>query len=68
MTLEKAHELIAMHVSLGSGYNQNAVKLVLGEVMRDHGQAVVDSLIREYDLESQWDIKPGTKFESAFKS
>ena len=68
MTLEKARELIAMHVSLGSGYNQNAAKLVLGEVMRDHGQAAVDSLIREYDLESQWAIKPGTKFASAFKS
>ena len=68
MTLEKAHELIAMHCSLGSGYNQNAAKLVLGEVMRDHGQAAVDSLIREYDLENQWDIKTGTKFESAFKS
>ena len=68
MTLEKARELIAMHVSLGSGYNQNAAKLVLGEVMRDHGQQAVDALIREFDLENQWDIKPGTKFESAFKS
>ncbi len=68
MTLEKAHELIAMHISLGSGYNRNAAKMVLGEVMRDFGQATVDSLIREYDLENQWAIKPGTKFESAFKS
>lgn len=68
MTLEKARELIGMHVSLGSGYNQNAAKLVLGEVMRDHGQQAVDMLIREFDLESLWDIKPGTEFESAFKS
>ncbi len=68
MTLEKAHELIAMHVSLGSGYNQNAAKLVLGEVMRDHGQAAVDALIRDYGLEELWNIKPGTMFESAFKS
>jgi hypothetical protein len=68
MTLEKARELIAMHASLGSGYNQNAAKLVLGEVMRDHGQQAVNSLIREFDLENQWAIKPGTKFESAFKS
>ena len=68
MTLDKARELIAMHVSLGSGYNQNAVKLVLGEVMRDHGQTAVDELIREFDLENQWAIKPGTVFESAFKS
>ena len=68
MTLEKARELIAMNVSLGSGYNQNASKLVLGEVMRDHGQQAVDALIREFELETLWDIKPGTVFESAFKS
>ena len=68
MTLEKAHELIAMHSGLGSGYNRNAARMVLGEVMRDHGQQVVDDLIREYGLEAQWEIKPGTKFESAFKS
>ena len=68
MTLEKAHELIAMHSSLGSGYNRNACRMVLGEVMRDFDQATVDSLIREYGLEEQWEIRPGTKFESAFKS
>jgi hypothetical protein len=68
MTLEKVRELIAMHSSLGSGYNRNAARMVFGEVMRDHGLQAVDSLIREYVLEKQWGIKPGTKFESAFKS
>ena len=68
MTLDKANELIAMHSSLGSGYNRNACRMVLGEVMRDFGQDTVDQLIRKYDLEKQWEIKPGTKFESAFKS
>lgn len=68
MTLEKARELIAMHASLGSGYNRNACRMVLGEVMRDFGQQTVDELIREFRLEEQWEIKPGTKFESAFKS
>ena len=67
MTLDKAHELIAMHVELGSGYNRNAARMVLGEVMRDHGQQAVDQLIRDYDLEQKWGIKPGTHFESAFK-
>lgn len=67
MTLEKAHELIAMHAQLGSGYNRNAARMVLGEVMRDHGQESVDMLIREYGLEEKWEIKPGTHFESAFK-
>ncbi len=68
MTLDKARELISMHAGLGSGYNRNAARMVLGEVMRDHGQQSVDALIREFDLESQWQIKPGTVFESAFKS
>jgi uncharacterized lipoprotein YddW (UPF0748 family) len=67
MTIEKAHELISMHVGLGSGYNRNAARMVLGEVMRDFGQDVVDQLIREYSLEEKWEIKPGTHFESAFK-
>jgi hypothetical protein len=66
MTLEKAHELIAMHAGLGSGYNRNAARMVLGEVMRDFGQDVVDQLIRQYKLEEQWEIKPGTVFKSAF--
>ena len=67
MTLDKAHELIAMHVKLGSGYNRNAARMVLGEVMRDHGQDAVDQLIRDYGLEQKRGIKPGTHFESAFK-
>lgn len=67
MTLEKANELIAMHVGLGSGYNRNAARMVLGEVMRDHGQKAVDRLIRDHGLEQKWGIKPGTHFESAFK-
>lgn len=66
MTLEKTNELVAMHADLGSGYNRNAVKMVLGEVDRDHGQAAVDKLIRDYGLEEQWEINPGTKFTSAF--
>ena len=68
MTLEKARELIEMHSYLGSGYNRNAARMVLGEVMRDHGQQAVDQLIIEFGLEEQWGIKPGTFFETAFKS
>ncbi len=68
MTLEKAHELVAMHPGSGSGYNRNASRMVLGEVTRDYGQEIADPLIREYGLEEHWEIKPGTKFTSAFKS
>jgi hypothetical protein len=64
MTLDKAHELMSMHVELGSGYNRNAVRMAPGEVMRDHSQDAVDQLIRDYGLEQKWAIKPGTHFES----
>jgi len=40
---------------------------VLGEVIRDLGQEVVDQLIRETGLKQKWQIKPGTHIESAFK-
>ena len=68
MTLEKTHELLTMHAGVGSGYNRNSARIVVAEVMRDFAHETVDALIREYDLEKQWELKPGTKVESAFKS
>ena len=67
MTIDKARELLSTHVSLGSGYNRNAARLVLGEIQRDHGQQTVDMLIREFNMEQLWGIKPGTVFESQYK-
>lgn len=62
MTLDKARELIATQLQFGGGYNRNAVRLILGEVQRDHGQQAVDDLIRELGLEQAFDLKPGTDF------
>ena len=67
MTLEKAQELVAMHVSFGSGYNRHATRMILGEVMRDFGQVIVDQLIRDYGLEEKWDFKEGVFYETPFK-
>lgn len=67
MTIDKARELLATHVSLGSGYNRNAVKMILGEIDRDHGQQAVDDLIREFKLNEVWDFEVGMKFESMYK-
>ena len=61
MTLEKARELLQVQISLGSGYNRNSAKLILAEVQREHGQAAVDRLIRELDLEAAFGFKPGEK-------
>jgi len=62
MTLDRAREMIQAQVRFGSGYNRNAVRLLLGEVHREHGQAAVDALIREFDLETAFGLKPGTDF------
>lgn len=59
MTLEKARELLQVQISLGSGYNRNSAKLILAEVQREHGQAAVDHLIRELNLEAAFGFKPG---------
>ena len=63
MTLDNAREKIALQVSLGSGYNRNAVRLILGEINRVHGQEGVDGLIREFALEEVFGLKVGTVFK-----
>ena len=63
MTLDKARELLALQVQMGSGYNRNAARLILAEVRREHGQAAVDHLIRELNLDETFGLKPGTVFK-----
>ena len=62
MTIERARELIRQQLAFGSGYNRNAVRLILGEIGREHGQTAVDRLIRELGLDSAFGLKPGTDF------
>ena len=51
MTLNKARELINLQITFGSGYHRNAAKLILAEVHNEHGQASVNKLINELNLE-----------------
>lgn len=51
MTLDKARELLEVQAGFGGFYNSNSAKLILSEVTREHGQAAVDQLIRELELE-----------------
>ena len=62
MTLDKARELLNTHITMGSGYNRQAARLVMAEVSHEHGQAAVDQLIVELDLEHYFDFKCGMKF------
>jgi hypothetical protein len=63
MTLEKAQELLSAQAQMGGGYNRNGARLILAEVQREHGQAAVDRLIREFDLETLFGFAPGTEFK-----
>jgi len=60
VTLERARELLATQVSFGGGYNRNGARLILAEVVREHGQAAADALIRELDLGKAFGFTPGT--------
>jgi nucleotidyltransferase/DNA polymerase involved in DNA repair len=64
MTPDRARQLLEVQVNFGSGYNANSAKLVLSEVQKEHGQAVVDQLIREMNLEQVFGFEPGTHFEN----
>jgi hypothetical protein len=62
MTLDQARKIINQQISFGSGYNRHAVRLLLGEIQREHGLTAGDQLIRELDLEATFGLKPGTDF------
>ena len=62
MTLNKAREIILQQISFGSGYNRHAVRLLLGEVQREHGLPAGDQLIQELGLEQAFGLKPGSDF------
>lgn len=63
MTLDKARELLQVQAGFGGFYNSNSAKLILSEVSREHGQAAVDQLICELELEKIFGFEPGTRFE-----
>jgi len=63
MTLERARELLKGQAGFGGGYNANSSKLILSEVMREHGQQAVDRLIVELELERVFGFQGGTRFE-----
>lgn len=62
MNIDRARELIQVQLQFGSGYNRNAVRMILGEMQRTQGQQAVDSLIQEFDLELHYGLRVGTDF------
>ena len=41
MTLEKARELLKVQVGFGGGYNRHGARLILADVLREHGASFV---------------------------
>lgn len=64
MTPDRARQFLAVQVNFGGGYNANSAKLVLSEIQKEHGQAMVDQLIREMKLDQVFGFEPGTRFEN----
>jgi hypothetical protein len=64
MTLDRARELLARQVSFGGGYQRNGARLVLAEVMREHGQEAVDRLIAELRLDDTFGFTIGEHFST----
>jgi hypothetical protein len=65
MTLDKARELIEVQLGFGGDYNRNAIRLILAEVQREHGQQAVDRLVGEMNLEQAFDLAKGADFNRA---
>ncbi len=63
MTIDRARQLLKVQADFGGFYNANSAKLILSEVQKEHGQAVVDSLVCELDLGKIFGFEPGTRFE-----
>ncbi|MCW8882446.1 MAG: hypothetical protein OQK42_04005 [Sedimenticola sp.] len=64
MNIDRAKELIQVQLQFSSGYNRNAVRMILGEVQRNYGQQEVDTLIREFRLDESFGLKVGTNFST----
>ena len=50
-------------IDFSGHYNAHGAKLILSEVNREHGQAPVDGLIRDLELERIFGFKPGSVFD-----
>ena len=58
MTLDKARQLLQVQVDFGGGYNRNSAKLILAEVVREHGQAEANQMINEMHLVEVFGFAP----------
>lgn len=60
MTLDKARQLLQVQVDFGGGYNRNSARLILAEVVREHGQTSANQLVSEMHLDDIFGFAPVT--------
>lgn len=58
MTLDKARQLLQVQVDFGGGYNRNSARLILAEVVREHGQSEANKLVSEMRLDEVFGFAP----------
>jgi len=58
MTLDKARQLLQVQVDFGGGYNRNSARLIVAEVVREHGQIAANQLIAEMHLDEIFGFAP----------
>jgi hypothetical protein len=65
MTVARARELLAVQAGFGGLYNRNAARLILAEVVREHGQAAADALVADLALDRVFGFSPGATYGGA---
>jgi hypothetical protein len=50
-----------VQAGFGGGYDRHGARLILAEVVREHGQAAADRLVRDLDLERALGIAPRSR-------
>jgi hypothetical protein len=58
MTLDRARQLLQVQVEFGGGYNRNGARLIMAEVVREHGQQAANQLIKEMRLDEIFGFSP----------
>jgi len=62
MQITRAYELIQEQMAFNSIYNRNAVRMILGEVARVHGDAAVERIFKDFELERQFELDPNADY------
>ena len=58
MTLEKARQLLQVQIDFGGGRNRNGARLIIADVVREHGQQAANQLIAEMQLDQIFGFVP----------